>query len=184
MNNSECLKVLAVLQAAYPHAFKGMTRPQAEAMQALWAETFARDHYEEVAAAVKAIIASDPSEWPPAIGKVRQVMIARRPQDGRTELEAWDLVRKALRNGTYGAEAEYAKLPEDVQRAVGSPAQIRAWAAAPEEETETVMQSNFLRSYRAVQEQIKQEERYGKIDYAKLSRNVDQVREIGQRGDD
>ena len=162
MTRSECLKLMSVLQAAYPHAYRGYTKEQADTTVDLWMMAFEMDDYQEVDKAVRAFITSDPSNWPPQVGKVRQIMMARRTQKGRSELEAWSLVRKALRNGTYGAEDEYAKLPEDIQAAIGSPAQIRAWAAAPEEETETVMQSNFLRSYRAIKARDKEAETYGR----------------------
>ena len=66
-----------------------------------------------------------------------------------TDLEAWALVRKALSNGTYGAEQEFAKLPPLVQKAVGSPANIREMAQADMESVATVFQSQFLRAYRS-----------------------------------
>ena len=40
-------------------------------------------------------------------------------------------------------------MPEQVQRVVGNPSMIKAWAQLPSEEVETVIQSNFMRSYRA-----------------------------------
>lgn len=162
MTRHECLKLMSVLQAAYPHAYRGYTKEQADTTVDLWMMAFERDDYAEVDKAVRAFISSDPSNWPPPVGKVRQIMMARRPQTGRSDLEAWSLVRKALRNGNYGAEEEYKKLPADIQRAVGSADQLRAWAAAPEDETETVMQSNFLRSYRAVKEREATTETYGR----------------------
>lgn len=117
----------------------------------LWATLLADYPYKVISGALYAYMMGDHA-FPPSPGQV-VAMIPKK--DGRSELEAWGLVRRALRNGTYGADAEFAKLPEDVQKAVGSPDQLRAWAMAPEDETETVMQSNFLRSYRAVQERQK-----------------------------
>lgn len=59
------------------------------------------------------------------------------------------MVRKAIANGIYGAETEYSKLPPLVQKAVGDPGQLRAWATSEAESLETVAQSNFMRCYRA-----------------------------------
>lgn len=112
----------------------------------LWWHLLAAYPYSHVSAALEAYIIQNHA-FAPSPGQLL-ALFPRKEQ--RSELEAWSLVRKALKNGNYGAEAEFEKLPEDVRKAVGSPEQIRAWAAAPEEETETVMQSNFLRSYRAV----------------------------------
>lgn len=112
----------------------------------LWTRLLAGYPYPSVAAALEAYILQNHA-FAPSPGQLIALFPGR---EHRSELEAWSLVRKALKNGNYGAEAEFEKLPEDIRKAVGSPEQIRAWAAAPEEETETVMQSNFLRSYRAV----------------------------------
>lgn len=65
-----------------------------------------------------------------------------------TEMEAWSLVSKALRNGINGAEEEFNKLPPLTQKAVGSPSQLRNWATSDEASIESVVQSNFMRTYR------------------------------------
>jgi hypothetical protein len=65
-----------------------------------------------------------------------------------TEMEAWSLVSKALRNGINGAEEEFNKLPPLAQKAVGSPSQLRFWATSDEGSIESVVQSNFMRTYR------------------------------------
>ena len=71
-------------------------------------------------------------------------------------MSAWALVSRALRNGTYGAEEEFNKLPDDVKRAVGSPEQLHNWATTDEKTVETVIQSNFMRTYRTVIERKNQ----------------------------
>jgi hypothetical protein len=70
------------------------------------------------------------------------------------------LVSKAIRNGYYGAEEEFAKLPEVVKKAVGNPANLRAWAHTDEQSIENVVQSNFLRTYRVV---VKRESENAKL---------------------
>ena len=64
-------------------------------------------------------------------------------------MEAWALVSRAIQNGQNGAEEEFAKLPEIVQKAVGSPSLLRSWATTDERSIENVVQSNFMRTYRA-----------------------------------
>ena len=64
-------------------------------------------------------------------------------------MEAWSLVRRAISNSTYNAEQEFERLPEAVQRAVGSPANLREMAALDIERVETVEQSHFIRAYDA-----------------------------------
>lgn len=65
-----------------------------------------------------------------------------------SETAAWDLVLRAIRNGTYGAEEEFEKLPEIIQETLRSPAQIRSWAME-DEDSLSVISSNFMRSYRS-----------------------------------
>lgn len=80
------------------------------------------------------------------IGKTE---IISQPQelDGMT---AWGLVSKALRNGTYGAVEEFNKLPPLVRQAVGMPDNLKNWATSDYQTIETVIQSNFLRTYETV----------------------------------
>lgn len=76
------------------------------------------------------------------------------------ELSAWSLVSKALKNGYYGAEEEYNKLPEPIQKALGSPAQLRVWAI-DEHFNESVVSSNFMRAYKNTLERMKTEKIMG-----------------------
>lgn len=74
MTQGETLKIMAVLQATYPNFYRGMTRQDAEGVVALWADMFAEDSYNAVAAAVKAFIASDIKGFPPVVGQIKQRM--------------------------------------------------------------------------------------------------------------
>lgn len=79
---------------------------------------------------------------------------------GETEMtaeEAWALVTRALRNGLYGAEEEFAKLPEGVKRAVGSPVNLREWAQLGKDEVQSVQKSHFVRAYRTEMERAEQD---------------------------
>ena len=106
--------------------------------------------YNLVAMALKAYILSDTSGFAPSIGQlVAKIQTISQPQelDGMT---AWGLVSKALRNGTYGAVEEFNKLPPLVRQAVGMPDNLKNWATSDYQTIETVIQSNFLRTYETV----------------------------------
>ena len=66
-------------------------------------------------------------------------------------MTAWRLVRNAIRRGLYYFDEEYAKLPEDVQRVVGEPSQLRDWAMLESETIDSVIQSNFTKRYQIMQ---------------------------------
>lgn len=149
MTREETIRIMAVLKGAYPMYYRDMKRAEAESVVALWQEMFAGDEYLMVAAAVKALIATDSKGFPPHIGAVKAKLRQITTPEEMSEAEAWGLVQKALSNGLYGSEREFNKLPENLQRLVGSPNQLREWAMMPVDEVASVVASNFQRSYRA-----------------------------------
>ena len=68
-------------------------------------------------------------------------------------MEAWSLVRRAIQNSLYHADEEYSKLPPIVQKAVGSPDNLRGWAAMDAATVSSVTASNFIRTYSSEVEQ-------------------------------
>lgn len=153
MDRTETLQILSVLKAAYPDFYRNMERRDAEAVVGLWSDMFLDDPVEIVAAAVKALIASDEKQYrPPHIGAVKAYVRKIAHPEEMTEVEAWGLVRKATANGYYGAKEEFEKLPHILQRLVGSPNQLKEWAMMDSNEFQTVVASNFQRSYRAATE--------------------------------
>lgn len=158
MNSTEALKLMAVLQIAYPRFYQDITDEDAEEAINLWATMFEDKPYELVKAAVKSCIAT--SKWPPTIAEVNDEIIRLTKPEELTEMEAWNLVNKALKNAGYESKEEFAKLPEDIQRVLGSPATLREWAMLPIDQTQTVIASNFQRSYRA---RIENEKKYKAI---------------------
>lgn len=103
--------------------------------------------YNLVAMALKAYILSDASGFAPSIGQlVSKIQALTKPQE-LSEMEAWSLVSKAIRNSGYNSVEEFANLPVLVQRAVGLPDQLRVWAL-DENYNEQVAASNFMRCYR------------------------------------
>ena len=157
MTYDETLKIFAVLKAEYGEAFKNMSRIDAEAKVALWAEAFADTPYEVVGMAVKSYICTSTEPYLPKIGRIKQEISKLTHKEQMTEQEAVSLILKATKNGLYGAQEEYDKLPAVLKRLVGSPEQIRAWSRMPVDELQTVVASNLMRSYKVI---AKREEEY------------------------
>ena len=156
MTREETIQILAVLKAAYPHAYRDMTRTDAEAMITLWQTQFEAEPYPVISAAVNALISTRTVGYSPTVGEVREKLEMYRAFDDLTEHEAWALVSKACANGLYGYREEFEKLPPEVQRAVGAPEQLKAWAAMDSETVESVVASNFMRGYRVRQAREKE----------------------------
>lgn len=145
MNDTEARKIVAVMMVSFPN-YKPV---DIDLTATTWADMLSEYTYEQVNAALKAYILSDNSGFAPSVGQiVDKIQTLTRPQE-LNEMEAWSLVSKALKNGYYGAEEEFAKLPPIVQKAVGQPSQLRAWAQTETESIENVIQSNFIKTYRA-----------------------------------
>ena len=149
MTYEETLAIMSVLKAAYPNYYRDMKKVDAESVVSLWAEMFKEDPAELVAVAVKAHIANDSKGFPPHIGAIRNAIAKIKQPDEMTEIEAWGYVLKALRNSNYNAVEEFEKLPPVVKRLVGTPNQLREWAMMDSDTVNSVVASNFQRSYKA-----------------------------------
>lgn len=156
MTREDTIKILSVLRGAYPAFYRDITKQEAESTIALWLSMFEEEPYELVGAAVKAFIAGDSKGFPPAIGQIKERIRQITTPEEMTEQEAWSYVSKALRNSTYNSAEEFAKLPPEIQAVVHDPGQLRQWAMSEANEVETVIASNFMRSFRAKQKATKE----------------------------
>lgn len=149
MTRQETGIIMDILTTAYPAFYNGRNAPDMRMTVNLWAEMFAEDDVKIVAAAVKALIATDDKGFPPHIGAVKGRIRQISNPDEMTEQEAWALISKALRDGYYNAEAEFAKLPPLMQDVVHDPRQLREWSMMDESTVQSVVASNVQRSFRA-----------------------------------
>lgn len=145
MTRDEIKEMLMVIQAAYPNY-----KPQDKTVAVNTWYMMLKDYEKEVVeAALKIYIASDTSGFAPAIGQLIDKINTVTAPPELNSMAAWGLVSTALRNGNYGAEQEFEKLPLTVKKAVGSPDNLRHWARSDSKSIETVIQSNFIRTYEA-----------------------------------
>ena len=149
MKKSETRMILAVLAVAFPAFYRNTSEADTEAAVNLWNIQFADYDYETVNAAINALISTKVEGYPPTIGEVKEHIRKLSHTDDIDESKAWDLVSKASRNSSYYSQREYNKLPPLVQKAVGSPEQLKQWAAMDADVVESVIASNFKKAYRA-----------------------------------
>lgn len=148
MTKKEMAEIIAIMQANYPDDFRGMSDKAMNGKINLWFMQFRDDDYKEVLAAVMAHIATDTGRWMPPVGVIKAKLTEIRLPEELTPQEAWELVSKATRNSTYNSAEEFDKLPPVVQRLVGSPMQLKEWAAMDTDTLQSVVGSNFQRSYK------------------------------------
>lgn len=156
MTHDGVKRLMMIMTAAYPN-YKPQNMSQTIAV---WESLL--DDYDDgkAAIALKAYIASDTKGFAPSIGQIIGLMHYQPDELG--DMEAWNLVDKAIRNGNYGAEEEFAKLPDIIKEAVGSPGQLREWAAMDSKTVQSVSQSNFLNSYRVAKKRASNAEKMPK----------------------
>ena len=137
---------MTILRIAYPNFYKGVSEKDHGDTVFLWATMFKDDTYGLVSAAVKTFIASDEKGFPPHIGAIKAAIAKLTQPEALTEAEAWNIVRRKM--SCYATRADFLSLPPVIQRAVGSASQLCQWAMT-DMESLPVIQSNFMRSYRA-----------------------------------
>lgn len=157
MDIEESRRIMAAIRTAYPMYYHDMSESELIQAVKLWTEMFADDPVRDVAAAVKAYMASDTKGFPPSIGQIKAKMrtITRNKTDTLTETTAWAMIRKAIANSGYHAQEEYERLPEPLKSCV-TPDLLRSWAL-DETSSEQVIASNLMRSYR---DSAKRQEEY------------------------
>lgn len=146
MTRDETVKIIRIMCDSYPNYKPNNISETVD----VWCMMLEDYNYNQVSVALKAYVTSDTSGFAPSIGElIAKIQMISQPQE-LNEMEAWSLVSKALRNGTYGAVEEFSRLPPTVQETVGSPDNLRNWATSDYKAIETVIQSNFIKTYRSV----------------------------------
>ena len=169
MTRDETVKIIRIMCDCYPN-YKPSNLSETVDVWNMMLEEYS---YSQISTALKTYVYSDTSGFAPSIGQlINKLHEVQAPQE-LNEMEAWLLVGKALRNGTYGAVEEFNKLPPLVQKAVGSPDNLRNWAQTDSESIENVVQSNFMRTYRIVVNRAKE--------YQKMPKDIQTLIENANR---
>lgn len=124
MTRDETAKLLAAMRATYPNLhFEDPTL----ALDAWW-RILEQDDGQMIMDAFSVYARTDSSGFAPSPGKLHS-MIASRLEPGLTNGEVIGILTMASRNGNYGFQEEFNKLPPLLQKAVGSPSVIRNWGS-------------------------------------------------------
>lgn len=172
MTVAETGAIMDILVTAYPRFYAGQDAPDPKKTLELWAAMFEPYPVQIVAAAVKALIATDSKGFPPHIGAVMEKVRKLTEPEETTEMEAWALVRKAIHGASMdlssriycsgqldprtSAQRNFDALPDALKAVVHSPEQLAEWERLGDAEIDTVLQSNFMRSYRAKAQSIRE----------------------------
>lgn len=149
MTRDEVIQIVMVLT----YTFDNFHPDDLTALVDTWTAILADEDAKAIEQAV-IIYCKSNHEFAPKPGQL--IEMARPKPEVMSEMEAWSLVRRAISNGYYGAEQEFEKLPQEIQKVLGGPSQLRTWAV-DENFNENVAMSNFQRSYRTVLQRAEDE---------------------------
>lgn len=149
MNNKESNNILAILKATYPAGYKDMTVDDLKALIGVWSRVFKDWSYADVSNAIDSVIATNKTNFPPSPGFVMDRLVKNTSPPELTEGEAWSLTYSAIKRSSWYAEEEFEKLPGSIQRSVGSPDMLRSWASMDGATVNSVIQSNFMRTFKS-----------------------------------
>ena len=147
MTREETKAILAVLKAGYPNFYKELKSVDADRIIDLWAGMFEFDSAKVVTEAVKSLMCT--LKFPPTIADVKEKIALIVQPSQITELEAWGKVLKALQDSNYHSQERFSELPANIQKLVGSHNQLREWGMMESDIVNSVIQSNFMRSFKA-----------------------------------
>jgi len=148
MTRDETKELLMTIQAVYPN-FK-VAKEQMSITINAWNTMLAEYPVEAVNAAFQIYVKSNNTGFAPSVSQLIGCMFKPTENDQLTEGEAWALVKRAIKDGGYHAEERFNELPPLVQRAVGGASMIHQWAMVDSDEINTVVMSNFQRTYKAI----------------------------------
>lgn len=118
-------------------------------MAKTWQTIFADDKYDDVSDAVTAYACRDERGFPPHVGAIKE-LLWQQNNPYISESSAWAIVKKSIGGSPATIADRFYALPASIQKAVGDPSTLRKWGSVEEEHLETVVGSNFRRSYREI----------------------------------
>ena len=160
MTVKEATKLCFVVQKSYPKYFEKYNKDDTQVMIDMWTKVSEGYSYEQMNAGLIQFMRSDDKGFPPTVGQVISQVERLRPQDATamTEAEAWSIIHAAICDSTYHAQERFDSLPPVLQRAVGSPQNLKEWAMMEDGELKLpVIESNVMRSFKAAAKMEREE---------------------------
>lgn len=149
MNKVEASQIIEIIGSLYTN-YNPMNM---ELAVVGWQSIFADIPYKAVQAALFSYTREN-EKFPPTPGQIYS-LLQNVTTTSPTETEAWNMVLTAIKRSAYFARDEFDNLPEDIQKAIGSPEYLRSLAIA-DDANWSVESSNFYKNYRIIKERERQ----------------------------
>ena len=152
MNREETKQMLKILSVAYPRTYAGYSEQQKTETVDLYFALFGKCETEIVVSALCNYVKSN--QYPPTPAGIQaQIDLILSTDDSAIEL--WNTLAKAVRNGYYGYEEEYNKLPEVCQKWLHCPEQLKELAVVDFSTLNSVIRGQFLKTIGEIQKKEK-----------------------------
>lgn len=158
MTKNEAAVIVEMISTFYPNEFSKTSPAAMKLIVDMWAATCEAYTSEQITAAFQQFMVNDTKGYAPKPGQVIHYITSVEDENDMTADEAWSLALNAARNGIYHALEEFERLPELVQRAIGSSFVIQSWAGM-DDASMSVEASHFKRTYRELLDRERQKRR-------------------------
>ena len=138
-------KCIRLVQLSFPNTYKNFSMEDLQMLMEVWNVQFKNCDDLPVFSALNEVIST--SEYPPTFADIKKAMLGNEYEN---EEELWALLLDAGRNGIYGADEEWERLPEKLKR-ITTPGTIKEIALSDNESLQYIKR-DVLRDYRNYKE--------------------------------
>lgn len=159
MTREETKMIIKMLSSVYVNEFSKLTEDKVLQMIDVWTMLLEDEDANKIATVTKAYLKSNTNAFMPTPAMLINLAYELFTPQGMTEQQAWNTLYKAICNSGYNSQYEYDHLPNEI-KPLCTPSQLREWGMMNIETLNTVVASNFMRSFKVREKQ--------RVDFAKL----------------
>lgn len=150
MTREETSKLLTMVKINFRSAFRDITKDEANLVIDQWNMNMKAFTWQEVFAAFNDYMKTNAVDYAPQIGQIHsgimQILQKRKPLPQAPFEEVWQKIMKSARYDPRQAKAEFAKLPENIQKALGGYSRLVEIGRAYEEDLKWI-KKNIQKEY-------------------------------------
>lgn len=150
MTREETSKLLTMVKINFRSAFRDITKDEANLIIDQWNMNMKAFTWQEVFAAFNDYMKTNAVDYAPQIGQIHsgimQILQKRKPLPQAPFEEVWQKIMKSARYDPRQAKAEFSKLPENIQKALGGYSRLVEIGRAYEEDLKWI-KKNIQKEY-------------------------------------
>lgn len=159
MTREETKMIITMLSSVYVNEFSKLKEEQVIRMIDVWTMLFEDEDANKIATVTKTYLKSSTNAFMPTPAMLINMAYELFEPKGMTEQEAWNILLHAITHCDYYPKRTYDMLPLEIQ-ALCTPNQLYEWGQINTETLNTVVASNFMRSFKVREK--------NRVDYERL----------------